>query len=165
MTNERVPPPHPSRPYMPAYGIDTSEDGLLDWSEADQHLRTSQNYWLSTVRPDGRPHLMAVWALWSEGELFFSTDGRKAANLAANPRCSIATEAAAEPVILEGVTRLVPHGDEWDAVRAAYATKYGEGFPEGSPLYALAPEVAFGFIEDASRFAATATRWQFDASG
>ena len=154
--------PRPTRPQMPAYGIEPSEVGLLDWSWAEQRLRTSRNYWLATSRADARPHLMALWALWSGGELFFSTDGVKASNLRRDPRCSVATESGSEAVILEGSVRIVPHGEAWDAVRADYTTKYGEGFPEGSPLFALAPEVAFGFIEDAALFSTAATRWTFD---
>jgi nitroimidazol reductase NimA-like FMN-containing flavoprotein (pyridoxamine 5'-phosphate oxidase superfamily) len=147
---------------MPAYGIEPSEVGLLDWSWAEQRLRTSRNYWLATSRADARPHLMALWALWADGELFFSTDGVKAANLRRDPRCSIATESGSEAVVLEGSVRTVARGDAWDAVRDRYAEKYGEGFPEGSPLFALTPEVAFGFIEAASLFANAATRWTFE---
>lgn len=147
---------------MPAYQIGASEEGLLDWSWAEERLRASQNYWLATVRPGGRPHLMAVWALWCAGELFFSTDGVKAANLEADARCSIATEDGREAVVLEGVVRLVPRGAEWDQVRRNYGAKYGEGFPEGSPLFVLGPEVAFGFIEAVESFATSATRWRFD---
>jgi hypothetical protein len=147
---------------MPAYGIEASEDGLLPWSWAEERLRSSRGYWLSTSRADGRPHLMAVWALWSRGELFVSTDGMKASNLRRDPRCAVATEDASETVILEGHAREVPRGDQWDAVRVEYAAKYGEGFPEGSPLFALLPEVAFAFIEEGDQFGRTATRWRFE---
>ena len=123
----------------------------------------SKNYWLTTVRADGRPHLMAVWAVWSEGALFFSTDGVKASNLAGDPRCAVATEGAAEPVVLEGSVRLVARGFEWDRVRPEYAVKYGDGFPEGSPLFALRPQMAFGFLEGADVFANSATRWRFSS--
>lgn len=149
---------------MPGYGVPTSEEGLLDWSWAESRLVASRNYWLSTVRADGQPHLMAVWALWTGGELFFSTDGVKGANLAREPRCSIAVETAAEPVVLQGAVRVVPSGAEWDSVRAGYAEKYGDGFPDGSPLFALRPSVAFGFLEEASEFPASATRWRFKGS-
>ena len=45
---------------------------------------------------------------------------------------------------------------------AAYQSKYQwdmEGFSE--PVYALLPYTAFGLIENAGRFATTATRWRF----
>jgi hypothetical protein len=154
--------PRATRPYMPAYGIEPSEEGLLDWSWAEERLGTSRNYWLATSRADARPHLMALWALWADGELFFSTDGVKASNLRRDPRCSVATESGSEAVILEGSVRIVARGDAWDAIRDRYAEKYGEGFPEGSPLFALAPDVAFGFIEDSSMFGSAATRWTFE---
>jgi hypothetical protein len=29
-------------------------------------------YWLATVRPDGRPHVMPILAVWVNGMLFFA---------------------------------------------------------------------------------------------
>ena len=33
------------------------------WAEACEHLATARVYWLSTVRPDGRPHVTPIAAL------------------------------------------------------------------------------------------------------
>ena len=50
-------------------------------------------YWLSTVRPDGRPHVTPLLGIWLDGALYFCTgpDERKAKNLARNPRCILTT--------------------------------------------------------------------------
>src|ERR1700726_1692100 len=96
-----------SRPYMPGYGtLDADQGtGLLPWSWAEERLARSHDYWVATTRPDGRPHLMPVWAVWFEDALGFSSSNgsRKATNLAADTRCTIATDDAAEPVVVDGV--------------------------------------------------------------
>ena len=47
--------------------------GLLEWKWAERRLTQSHNYWLTTTRPDARPHTMLVWGIWAEGCFFFST--------------------------------------------------------------------------------------------
>jgi pyridoxamine 5'-phosphate oxidase-like protein len=58
--------PKPSRPYMPGYGTKSPTEGrgLLPWSWAEERLAQSHDYWVATVQPDGRPHLMPVWGVW-----------------------------------------------------------------------------------------------------
>ena len=55
--------PTASRPYMPGYGLPDAKKGLLPWAWAEQRLKKSHNYWITTVRPDGSPHTMVVWGL------------------------------------------------------------------------------------------------------
>src|SRR5258708_37820826 len=88
--------PKPSRPQIPGYGMPKSTKGLLPWKWAEQRLRKSHNYWITTVKPDGSPHTMVVWGLWLEGAFLFSTgsQSRKARNLAENRRCVVCTEQA-----------------------------------------------------------------------
>lgn len=63
---------------MPGYGILPADEGtgLLPWSWAQQRLSSSVNYWLASVWPDGRPHVMAVWGVWDGLLLWFSSGGR-----------------------------------------------------------------------------------------
>ena len=78
---------------MPGYGVAPRNggQGLLPWSWAVERLERSRSYWLASTPPDGAPHLAAVWGLWSDGALHFSTGGtsRKATNLRHEPRCVI----------------------------------------------------------------------------
>ena len=78
--------PKASRPHMPGYGLPAGTKGLLSWQWAEQRLKKSHNYWISTVRPDCTPHLMIVWGLWLNGAFYFSSgaQSRKAKNLAHN---------------------------------------------------------------------------------
>src|SRR6266404_5608286 len=99
--------PKATRPHMPGYGLPKSKKGLLPWKWAEDRLSKSRQYWIATTRPDGRPHVMVVWALWMNGVLYFSTGSksRKARNLAKNRHCTMCTEMADEAVILECVVK------------------------------------------------------------
>src|SRR5437764_11264107 len=96
--------PKSTRPHIPGYGLPKSKKGLLAWKWAEDRLKKSREYWIATTRPDGRPHVMVIWALWFDGALYFSTGStsRKARNLAKNPHCTICADNAAEAVIVEG---------------------------------------------------------------
>src|SRR2546426_3425578 len=97
-------PPKTTRPDIPGYGLPKTKKGLVPWKWAEDRLSKSRQYWIATTRPDGRPHVMVVWALWLNGMLYFATgkDSRKARNLFHNPHCTMCTERADEAVILEG---------------------------------------------------------------
>jgi len=148
---------------MPGYGISETAEGMLPWTWAEERLRSNRNYCVATSRPDGRPHLMPVWAVWLDGALYFSTarTSTKARNLFGNPNCAISTESAAETVILEGE---VVHEEDHAVLRPAwdaYKSKYDWGI-EGESMFVLRPAVAFAFIESAEQFATAATRWHFE---
>lgn len=151
---------------MPGYGIldENSGRGLLPWSWAEERLSQARNYWVSTIRPDGRPHNMPVWGVWLNNSFYFSTGqrSRKALNLAANPHCIIHPESADEAVIVEGIAAELTNPAELAPVAAAYRLKYQWDMeqPE-SPIFAVRPQVVFGFIEAADEFSGSATRWHF----
>lgn len=158
--------PKASRPHMPGYGIldDNSGKGLLAWSYAVERLTNARSYWVSTTRPDGRPHSMPVWGVWLTDRFYFSSgsQSRKARNLAANSYCVVGVEPADEAIILEGVAELVSDPELKKRFNKAYSVKYNwdtEGFDE--PVYAVTPKVAFAFRTAPGEFAGSATRWVF----
>jgi nitroimidazol reductase NimA-like FMN-containing flavoprotein (pyridoxamine 5'-phosphate oxidase superfamily) len=81
--------PIATRPHMPGYGTLPAGEGrgLLPWSWAQERLHRSHDFWLATVSQDGVPHLMPVWAVWLDGQLWFSSanESRKARNLRSEP--------------------------------------------------------------------------------
>src|SRR5580700_5862075 len=107
-TPSRTKKPKSSRPQMPGYGLPEGEKGLLSWNWAEQRLKKSHNYWITTVKPDGSPHTMVVWGMWQDGRFLFSTGSksRKARNLAAKANCIVCTEHAQEAVIVEGIAEI-----------------------------------------------------------
>ena len=133
-----------------------------------ERLEKSHNYWISTARPDGRPHLMVVWGIWWEDAFWFSTgpQTRKAKNLAAQSYCVIATDNAEEAVILEGTAQEIENRSVWKQVATIYDRKYGgDLFPllesNGGSIFRVEPRLAFGQDEHAANFLESATRWHF----
>jgi nitroimidazol reductase NimA-like FMN-containing flavoprotein (pyridoxamine 5'-phosphate oxidase superfamily) len=63
------------------------------WPDAEQQLKNAEVFWISTVRPEGRPHVVPLIAVWLDGALYFTTgEGeRKAKNLANNAHVTITT--------------------------------------------------------------------------
>jgi hypothetical protein len=165
--------PTPSRPHMPGYGLPKGQKGLLPWSWAEQRLKKSHNYWITTVKPDGAPqaspHTMVVWGLWQDGRLLFSTGSksRKARNLAHNHNCVLCTEHADEAVIVEGVAEIADVAARRKLL-PAYEKKYK--FDMGKmkedilsmkePIFAVRPRVVFGLWE--KEFIGKSTRWKFE---
>jgi uncharacterized pyridoxamine 5'-phosphate oxidase family protein len=161
-------PPKTTRPHMPGYGLPKSKKALLPWKWAEDRLNKSRQYWIAT-RPDGRPHVMVIWALWLDGKVYFSTGktSRKARNLAANPNCTMCTDNAAEAIILEGV---IDQERDVKTIREflrLYEKKYKfdmSGMADDllklkEPVFYLCPKVAFGLWE--KKFSTSATRWMF----
>lgn len=63
------------------------------WEEVVETLRRAQMFWISTVRPDGRPHVTPLPAMWLDDALHFATglDEQKGRNLVRNPQCVLTT--------------------------------------------------------------------------
>jgi general stress protein 26 len=168
-----TPGPVASRPHMPGYGLLGPDQGtgLLPWSWAEERLGASHDYWVATVRPDGRPHLMPVWAVWHDSSLWFSSSkaSRKAANLAVRPRCTIATDNALEPVVIEGDAHVVSDPPTLRLVLDLENTKYHTDYsietldPAVNVCLRVRPRWAFGLSED--DFTGSPTRWVFEAAG
>jgi hypothetical protein len=112
--------------------------------EHTERLEHEANVWLATTRPDGRPHLVPVWFVWFESEIYILTAlaSVKAKNLLANPRASIALENGNQPVIAECTARhqVGPYAAE---LAGAFWGKYAwditnEG--EYNAMFALRPD-------------------------
>ena len=153
------------------------------WSDARQHLAAAGISWLSTVRPDGRPHVTPLITIWLGDALYFSTgpDERKAHNLEANRHVVLTTGSndadRGLDLIVEG--EAVPVTDRAELRRAAdaWVAKYGEfwrydvvdgGFRHPRTggmvlLFRVAPRVGFGFGRSQSDEAGgfSQTRWTF----
>lgn len=85
----------------------------LPWSAVLQVIEAGEIFWLSTVRPDGRPHVTPLPAMWLDGALHFCTGSgeQKARNLELNPRCALTTGTdrfrSGVDVVVEGEARRV----------------------------------------------------------
>jgi pyridoxine/pyridoxamine 5'-phosphate oxidase len=154
---------------MPGYGVLPADQGsgLMAWPEAERRLALSHDYWCATVRPDGRPHVMPVWGVWLDGGVWFSSGmrSRKARNLARDPHCTLTTDDARNPVVVDGVAVQVTHRAGIEAFVAAVNGKYGGGVsmefldPQVNGTFAVTPRTVFGITE--ADFAGSPTRWRF----
>lgn len=165
--------PEASRLHAPGYGFPTSSKGLLPWSWAEQRLKKSHNYWITTIKAgttkhDLAPHTMVVWGLWQDGRFLFSTgnQSRKARNLAKNPNCIVCTEHAQEAVIVEGIAEIA----DLTARRKflpRYERKYefdmskmkADILSMKEPIFAIRPKTVFALWE--KFFQSKSTRWTF----
>ncbi len=148
------------------------------WSRGRAALAGADLYWLSTVRPDGRPHVAPLLGVWLAGALYFCTgpDERKAKNLAGNPHCILTTGCNTLDgldLVLEGTAGIVADLTELGRVADTYELKYGPHFaaPGGTwsglgdairraevPVYRVAPVTVFGFAKGGTY---SQTRWAF----
>ena len=157
-----------------------SSDGAkpTTWAKAEAELREAEVFWLSTVRPDGRPHVTPLLGIWLDGALYFCTGAseRKAKNLARNAHCVLTTgrnELDGLDLVVEGDAVEVTGAVERGAAADSYESKYGPHFtaPSGTwfglgdairggdaLVYRVAPAVAFGFAKGRPF---GQTRWRF----
>lgn len=86
----------------------TGPDDLL--AAIPDRLATERNIWLATVRPDGRPHLVAIWFVWAEDALWFATgaDSTKVRNIATQPRVMLSFEDGDDSAVAAGTATRVP---------------------------------------------------------
>jgi PPOX class probable F420-dependent enzyme len=100
----------------------------------DRRLREDLMIWLGSVRPDGHPHLVAVWFLWDGKELliFSKPNQQKVRNLQQNPHVVVAldnTNLGEDPITVEGEAELLVDPDV-SSTLPAYVAKYGEHIKE-----------------------------------
>ena len=136
---------------------------MLPWSWARQRLVQSRCYWVCTVGPDQCPHATPVWAVWYDESVWFSCAprSRKARNLTANPHCTVATDDASNPVIVEGVAERIAERDAVEAVLVDMVAKYDYemtlDFLLANAMFAVRPVKVIGLVED--DFTGSPTRW------
>jgi hypothetical protein len=157
------------------YHLDT-----VPWSvalkalESDEHARPTR--FLTTKRPDGRPHVAGVGALWDEGKVYVVSGPktRKSKNLAKNPECVIAMSLVDIDLVIEGKAERVTDEATLQRVAKRYgqtgwpvevkdgAFTYDYSAPSAGPppwhLYAITPQTVYGVLSTAP---GGASRWRF----
>ena len=155
------------------------------WAEARQELETAEMFWVTTVRPDGRPHVTPLIAVWLDGALYFCTgpSERKAKNLMQNQNCILTTGCNKRheglDIVMEGEAVRVTEGALLQRVADAYEAKYGNEWrftvrdgtfyhvsestqdedADGGLVYEVNPSKAFGFGRGDEY---SQTRWRFE---
>ena len=115
---------------MPTPGKGTEVEGAtrsLDWPDVKRRLTSNGWFWLASVRPDGAPHMMPLFAAWSEPVLFIASkdSARKSRNLDADGRCVLSTEADGAHLVVEGRASRVRDRATLERASAAFQQTYG----------------------------------------
>jgi hypothetical protein len=148
------------------YGVPKTAQGTLPWSFVDERMAEAKNYWIVTVRPDGRPHAMPVWGAWIDDKLYIegSLETVRHRNIASNPNVVAHLENGTEVVILEGKALAVdrPERALGERLSQQMKAKYGDsGYSPGPDawdaggLYVIHPKKVFAwsqFPKDTTKF-------------
>jgi hypothetical protein len=153
------------------------------WAKAGAEMEAARTYWMTTVRPDGRPHSTTVAGVWLDGVFHFATgqSEQKAKNLAAGNSHVLVTTGCngwdGLDIVIEGDAVRVTDADRVSRFAEAITQKYDDFFGlravdgglqggAGATDVPLAFEVratkAFGFAKGGSF---GQTRWRFDGLG
>lgn len=154
------------RPDMPNYGVLPDQtEAMLPWDWVDRQMREARNYWICTVRADGRPHSVPVWGAWVDGVLYLGTDKHsvKARNIARDSRVVVHLDSGDETVILEGrLVKAEVSESQLRRISEGYIEKYAldPKLEEADDLLLrLAPTKVMAWLE--KDYPATATYWRF----
>ncbi len=165
--------PRSDRPDMPdGYGVPVGVSGTLTWRDVEERLIGSLQYWMSTTRPNGRPHVVPRWGAWLDQRLWYdgSPETVHAKNLRSNPLCTLHLESGAQAVILEGTSRAAdpPGPGINERLAAEFGRKYSDqGYspapdawdgPDAGGLLVFTPVKALAWFD----FPADTTRFTFD---
>jgi len=157
--------PKVSRPQFPKGYVDNPAS-YVDWSWVAAQLTDSKNYWLCSVRPDGRPHVIPRWAVYVDGRIYYdgSPQTRHAQNIELNSQVAVHLESGDQVIILEGISKPAGKPDTQLANRLvkSYRRKYAaQGYsPEPNQwdeggLYVFTPSQCItwtSFTEDPTKF-------------
>jgi hypothetical protein len=153
----------------PSYGVPRKGGTFIEWSNVVERLTNAEAYWIGTVMPDGRPHVVPVWGTLFEGDLFLETGSpvtRKNRNLASNRNVVVHLDGINDALIVRGVAeKIQPDPAFRKRLAAAMKAKYGGQYSEYEPeperwdqgsAWRIAPESVLAW-----RDMPTATRWRF----
>lgn len=155
-----------------------SSEGVqtTSWHDARQQLTAAEIFWISTVRPDGRPHVTPLMTVLIGDSLFFCTGAteQKAKNLEHNQNVALTTGGNAMSqgldLVVEGQAIRVVDDPTLRAAADRYKSKYGWTFEardgvlysdDGGDalLFEVKPAKGFGFGKGEESF--SQTRWTF----
>lgn len=100
------------------------------WDEVREAIGEAELFWISTVRPDGRPHVTPLPTVWRDGAVYFCTGAgeQKGVNLVRNGNCALTTGTNAWKsgldIVIEGSARRVSDETLLHELADAWETKY-----------------------------------------
>jgi Pyridoxamine 5'-phosphate oxidase len=94
--------------------------------------------WLTTINPDGSPHVTALGVASVSGRWYFTSGPatRKSHNLARDPRCTVSVATEPFDLVIEGVAQRITEASELSSVTEAYNRSGWPAEVEGDALTA-----------------------------
>ena len=153
----------PTAEQMPTPNNTTLTSTLTPWATIRDRLAEGGPTWLATVRPDGRPHVVPVGALWVDGAYYVTTGQGtvKGNNLDHNPHCVITLSNRGFDIVSEGEAVRVKDVSKLERVARAFADQGWPAYvhdgvldapysaattgPAPYDVYEVAPSVVFAF--------------------
>lgn len=121
--------PKVSRPSFPP-GYLEKPAAFVKWGYVAERLAEAKNYWLCSVRTNGRPHVIPRWGVFVDGKIYYdgSPKTRHARNLAGNSNVAVHLESGDEAIILEGIVRPAgrPEHELAQKIAKSYRAKYAQ---------------------------------------
>jgi nitroimidazol reductase NimA-like FMN-containing flavoprotein (pyridoxamine 5'-phosphate oxidase superfamily) len=94
------------RPKLPK-GYADNPASFVEWSWVTAQLTDAESYWLSSVRTDGRPHVVPRWGTFINNKLYYdgSPETQHSRNIMKNPHVALHLESGYKAVIMEGTSK------------------------------------------------------------
>src|SRR6266498_2436081 len=154
-----------TRPKFPKGYVD-KPISFVDWDWVAAQLTESKHYWLCSVYPNGKPHVVPRWCVFLDGKVYYdgSPETRHSRNIQLNPDISVHLESGAQPIILYGTSTASgkPSSELGKKLSQEYKKKYKElGYApkpnswDGGGLYVFTPRECLTwskFTEDPTKF-------------
>jgi hypothetical protein len=163
--------PPRERPDSPpkSYGVPRKGGTFIEWAHVIDRLAAAEGYWLGTVTPGNRPHVVPIWGCFVEGDLYLETgapDTIKNRNLRANRNVFVHLDDVNDVVLIRGkAVEIKPSTELGEALARAMGGKYDGYDPtpeswDGGGMWRIEPETVIAWTT-----MPTSTRWRFERSG
>src|SRR3954468_22394964 len=145
--------PEPHEPQTTLGPFSSPGASPTPWAATEWALRRIQKFQLCTVRPDGRPHVTPLLAIWALDAMWFTTGGneQKAKNLNANQHCALTAGTdtlTGMDYLIEGTASLVTDHPTKKAGAPACEQAYGCQLPrEHGTWYQLGDAIRTGDVQ------------------
>ena len=163
--------PRRERPDSPpeSYGVPAEGGEFIDWTHVIERLVAAEGYWLGTVTPGNRPHVVPIWGCVVADDLYLETGAPgtvKNRNLRANRNVFVHLDDVSDVVLVRGTAVEIAPSRELALLLAAEMHRKYPGYePEPTSwdeggMWRIEPETVIAWSQ-----MPTSTRWRFGASG
>ena len=160
--------PPRERPDSPpeGYGVPRTGGTFIEWGHVIERLQGAEGYWLGTVTPGGRPHVVPIWGCLVGDDLYLETGDPntiKNRNLRGNANVFVHLDDVNDVVLVRGTgVEIKPSPELGEALAAAMGGKYSGYDPtpdswDNGGMWRIEPETVIAWKDMPS-----STRWRFE---